>query len=99
MIAERIGASISNGVREKARIKYFDLARNDIKRLYKTQDEIDRVTEIFDDAYEQSRNKKIKIIRKPNSIKNFLVRWKIRFKYGIHWNKPLYPFRLIRNYS
>ncbi len=99
MIAERIGASISKGVGEKARIKYFDLARNDIKRLYKTQDEIDRVTEIFDDAHEQSRNKKIKIIRKPNSLKNFLVRWKIRFKYGIHWNKPLYPFRLIRNYS
>lgn len=95
MIVERVGER----PKEKMSIKYFDMARHDIKRLYKTPEEIDRVTGIFDAAYEQSRKKEIKIIRKPNRIKNFLVRWKIRFKYGIHWSKPFYPFRLIRNYS
>ena len=71
---------------------------DDIRQLYKTPMEIERVTKIIEDATMESLKKKIQVIREKSGTKRFLAKWYIRFKYGLHWSKPFYPVRVIRNH-
>lgn len=71
--------------------------RKQIHEVFKTPEEIARVEALLDAAEAQTKAKKIKSIRGNDPLKKFLTLWKIRFHYGIHWNKPFYPFRLAKN--
>ena len=75
-----------------------DTSIDDIEKLYRTPEEVARVIRILQEAEDQAYKKNIKRLREPNGLKKIVVRWKMRLRYGIHWSKPLYPFRLIRNY-
>ncbi len=69
-----------------------------IKEISKTPQEALRIESLLKEAFQQSKNRVIHDhIRKNRPLKRFLTLWKIRFIYGIHWSKPLYPFRLARN--
>lgn len=76
-----------------------DQFARDIEHLWKTPEERRRATELVTTMQEQSRERKIIQIRYPSDLKRFYGKWYIRFKYGIHWRKPLYPLRLARNYG
>ena len=80
---------------EKNHISPFLLKQ--IKALYKTPEEIERVKNILIEAQKESLEKSIRTTRKQRPLLKLLVKMKIMFKYGIHWSKPLYPFRLLRN--
>lgn len=75
----------------------FNTMEDDIKAITDTPEEAARVRKILEEAAEQSRAKRIKITRKLNPLRKFLTLIRLRFRYGIHWSKPFYPFRLIKN--
>ncbi len=72
---------------------------HDIDKFYPDPEENKRVKALLEKSEEQTQKKQIQSIRRPAPVKNFLARWEVRFKYGIHWSKPFYPLRLIRNYG
>ena len=82
---------------EKDKSSVISTMREQIGEIAKTSEEIAKIEQMLRTAEEQSRLKEIKTNREPNPLKRFLTLWKMRFKYGIHWKKPLYPFRLARN--
>lgn len=86
-------------VRTVPKQSYFESVREDIIQLYKSTEEVERVKQIFDEAEAQSRSKEIRQIRQQSRIKRILSLWFIRLKYGIHWKKKFYVFRLVKNYS
>ena len=71
--------------------------RDQISEIAKTPDEVAKVEEMLKNAEDQSRRKEIIITRKKQPLKKFIILWRMRLRYGIHWSKPLYPFRLARN--
>ncbi len=71
--------------------------RDQINEIARTPEEVSKIEYMLKVAEEQSRKKVIKITRKPDPTKKFITLWRNRFHYGIHWRKPLYPFRLVRN--
>jgi len=78
----------------------FKAFEADIIKMYKTPDEIERVKRIFESAELQTNRKEtLNTAGKPNRLKKFIIHWKIRFKYGIHWRKKFFLFRVIRNYG
>ena len=82
----------------KNKIKSIISTMNDqVHEIFKDQDKISAVEEMLKDAEIQSFKKVIIQTRQKNRIKKFFTLWLIRFKYGIHWRKPFYPFRLARN--
>lgn len=83
----------------KGTIPIFKSFYENVKTMYQTPEEMDRVNQILRVAEEQSLKKEIRLTRKPNVLRKMLVRWDVRFRYGIHWAKPFYPVRLIRNYA
>ena len=83
---------------KQKKIEIAESIIDDITKLYKTSSEINRVISILENAEIQSSKKQIIRVRKPNPIKKFFARWYIRFKYGIHWAKPFYPLRVLRNH-
>ncbi len=70
-----------------------------IDEIATTSSERAEAERILLSAFQQSQLKEIKINKKTKPLKKFFVLWKIRFKYGIHWRKPLYLFRIIKNVS
>ena len=82
---------------EKDKSSVINTMREQINEIARTPGEDSRIEEMLRVAEEQSRRKEIKITKKPNPLKRFYTLWKMRFKYGIHWSKLLYPFRLARN--
>ena len=82
---------------EKDKSSVISTMREQIGEIARTLEEVAKIEQMLSTAEEQSRLKEIKTNRKPNSLKRFFTLWKMRFKYGIHWKKPLYPFRLARN--
>ncbi len=81
----------------KEKVSVFSTMEDDIKAVCRTPEEEERVRKILLEAQEQTKKRGIRVTRKVRSIKKFLVAIKIAFKYGIHWSKPLYPFRLAKN--
>jgi MoaA/NifB/PqqE/SkfB family radical SAM enzyme len=77
---------------------YFELVQNDIVALYKTPEEVERVRQIFARAEDETRRKEIHRVRPPHPLKKLWARWYVRIKYGIHWRKRFYFFRLLRGY-
>ena len=78
----------------------FEAFEADIVKLYKTPEDIERVKKIFEKAESQTKQKEIpKPETKPNRLKKFVIHWKIRFRYGIHWRKKFFLFRVMRNYG
>ncbi len=75
----------------------FVTYEDDIKKLYKTEEEREKVRKILKETVNQSNRKEILSIREVKPLKKFISRWKLRFVYGVHWKKPFYPFRLARN--
>ncbi len=75
----------------------FCTKEDDIKAITKTQEEANKVRKLLDEAEEQSRKKEIRVTRKGNRFVKHITLFRIYFKYGIHWRKPLYPIRLARN--
>jgi MoaA/NifB/PqqE/SkfB family radical SAM enzyme len=71
--------------------------REQISEIAKTPEEVAKIEQMLRIAEEQSRRKEIKVTSKKHPLKKFFTLWKMRFRYGIHWSKPLYPFRLARN--
>ena len=71
--------------------------RDQISEIAKTEDEVSKVEDMLKNAEEQSRRKKIIAARKVQPLKKAITLWRMRLRYGIHWSKPLYPFRLARN--
>ncbi|MBU1863834.1 MAG: radical SAM protein [Candidatus Omnitrophica bacterium] len=71
--------------------------REQINEIAKTPEEVKKSEGMLRVAEEQSRRKKINVTVQKKSLKKFVVLWKNRFKYGVHWSKPWYPFRLARN--
>ena len=72
----------------------FSTYEDDIKKMYKTEEERDRVRRILREAEEQSGEKEIKVVRKETPLKKLFLRWFIKIKYGVHFSKPFYPLRL-----
>ncbi len=83
---------------KKEKASVFCTYEDDIKRLYKTEEERERVIKILREAEEQSEKKEIKQVRKHKPVRKFFLRLMIKMRYGIHWSKPFYPFRLARNF-
>lgn len=81
----------------KEKVFVFSTMEDDIKAITSTPEEAERVRKILLEAAEQSRTRRIKITRKVNRLQKFLTLIRIRFRYGVHWKKPFYPFRLLRN--
>ncbi len=79
------------------KVSVFSTKEDDIKSVCKTPEERARLSKLLDEAEEQSKRKEIFRTKRPRNFLKYLILWKIRFHYGIHWNKPLYPFRLLRN--
>jgi len=79
------------------RISVFSTIEDDIAKIAKTREEAERIRKKLKEAEEQTKRKQVIITRKYNPVKKFLTLWHIRFKYGIHWRKPFYPFRIIWN--
>ena len=82
-------------VKEKAFV--FDTMEEDITASTSTPDEAARARKILLEAAEQTRKKEIKITRKVEPFKKLLTLIRLRFRYGVHWKKPFYPIRLLRN--
>lgn len=82
---------------KKDKSSVISTMREQIGEIAKTSEEVAKIEHMLCTAEEQTRLKVIKTDREPNPLKRFFTLWKIRFKYGIHWKKPLYPFRLARN--
>jgi len=68
-----------------------------IESLYKIPEDIERVKGIIIKAQEETNARHIAVAKKIKSPFKLMVKFKIMLKYGIHWSKPFYPFRLIRN--
>lgn len=69
----------------------------ELKAIYKTPEEFEHVKGLLKKAEEESEKKEVKVIRKVRPILNKIIKVKIMLKYGIHWSKPFYPFRVARN--
>ena len=82
---------------ENIKSSVISTMRDQIREIAKTPEAVARIEQMLLMAEDQSRQKEIKTTRKPKPVKRFFALWKMRFKYGIHWSKPLYPFRLARN--
>lgn len=83
----------------KEKQSLFEAFQSDIVWLYKTPEEIERVKKIFEKAESQTKQKELpRTERKSNRLKKFVIHWKIRLKYGIHWRKKLFLFRVVKNY-
>ena len=80
-----------------AKASVFCTKEDDIEKITRTPGEADQVRALLDEAEQQSAEKKIRTTRKGSALLKHLVLFKIYFHYGIHWRKPLYPFRLLRN--
>ncbi|SDT85578.1 radical SAM/SPASM domain-containing protein [Desulfobacula phenolica] len=76
----------------------FITYEDDIKKMYPTKEEQEKVLYILYKAKEESEKKAIKRIREVKPFSIFIKRLGVKIKYGIHWKKPFYPFRLLRNY-
>ncbi|MBI5558970.1 MAG: radical SAM protein [Deltaproteobacteria bacterium] len=81
----------------KSKISVFCTKEDDIAKITSNEEEAAKVRALLDTAEQQSQEKKIRRIRKGNMLIKHLVLLKIYMRYGIHWRKPLYPFRLARN--
>lgn len=77
----------------------FVAVEDDIRRLYKTEDEIKRVAAIYQKAVEETEAKKIIRVRPVGPIAKYLTQWYVKVLYGIHFRKPFYPLRLLKNYA
>lgn len=88
-----------DSVANNKKTKKFKIPLDEVRKIYPDPDDFARVITILEDAENQSERKEIPSSVKVNSLKRFLAKWHIRFRYGIHWKKPLYPLRLIRNYG
>ncbi|MCP4763569.1 MAG: radical SAM protein [archaeon] len=77
--------------------KLSNINSDELSVIFKKDEAIRKAFKILIEADEQSKRKDI-IIKKELGvfIKN-VKKIKLMLKYGIHWNKPLYPFRLARN--
>ena len=82
---------------EEERDTIFKTMFEQIKEVTKIPDEISKIQEMLRTAEKQSQRKEIKTKSKSSEIRKFFILLKIRLYYGIHWKKPLYPFRLARN--
>ena len=68
-----------------------------IQEIYQNPSDADRVKMLVRKAEEESRLKEIRPLKKVRPLYNKWVFFKIMYRYGIHWAKPIYPFRLLRN--
>ncbi|MBF0358317.1 MAG: radical SAM protein [Magnetococcales bacterium] len=75
----------------------LEAMQGDVERVFKDPEQQKKVFQMLVEADEQTKARKVVNTKTEEPFKKFLTLWKIRFKYGIHWKKPLYPFRLIRN--
>jgi len=79
--------------------KVFDSFREDLAKMYpKDSAMIQKTMDILGEAAEHTEAKRVRVVERGNWFRR-LVSWThIRFVYGIHWKKPFYPARLVRNY-
>jgi MoaA/NifB/PqqE/SkfB family radical SAM enzyme len=75
----------------------IEAMRGDVQRVFKDPKEQERVMQMLVIAEAQTKERRVINTREEEPFKKFITLWKIRFKYGIHWKKPFYPFRLARN--
>jgi MoaA/NifB/PqqE/SkfB family radical SAM enzyme len=75
----------------------IDTMREQIDEVFKTPEEVRRIEVLLEETEQQTAARKIVPVREYSWLKKNLTLWKIRFHYGIHWNKPFYPFRLAKN--
>jgi MoaA/NifB/PqqE/SkfB family radical SAM enzyme len=91
-------AALKEGLtKETLKTNVIDTMRADIRMIARTPEEVARIERLLDEAEAHSRAKRIKAIRKRKAWKKFLTLWKIRWRYGLHWRKPGYVFRIMRN--
>jgi len=82
---------------KKTNQSLIETMRDQINEIAKSPEEVNKIEDMLKVAEEQSELKKIRTTREKQSLKKAITLWKIRFRYGIHWSKPFYPFRLARN--
>ncbi|MBF0138158.1 MAG: radical SAM protein [Magnetococcales bacterium] len=75
----------------------LDAMRLDVDKVFKEPADRVRVLEMLKKAKEETAKRQIIHVRQEEPLNKFLTLWRIRFRYGIHWSKPFYPFRLARN--
>ncbi|MEO5370886.1 MAG: radical SAM protein [Magnetococcus sp. DMHC-1] len=75
----------------------LDAMRLDVDKVFKEPADRVRVLEMLKKAKEETAKRQIIRVRQEEPLNKFLTLWRIRFRYGIHWSKPFYPFRLARN--
>ncbi|MBF0179301.1 MAG: radical SAM protein [Magnetococcales bacterium] len=75
----------------------LETMRANIKHVFKDPAQQVKVNKLLDEAIEQTNRREVKHVRSVDPVKKFINLWRLRFRYGIHWKKPFYPFRLARN--
>ena len=81
----------------KNKISVFSSMDEDIAQTYKNPADAARAKRLLLEAREQSRRRRVVVTRKYNPLKKFVNLWRFRFKYGIHWRKKGYFFRILWN--
>lgn len=69
----------------------------EIRAVFKDEHEVQRVKEILAKLARQTAGKEIPPARQISGLTRLKSKLFIMFHYGLHWSKPLYPFRLLRN--
>ena len=79
--------------------KVFDSFREDLAKMYSgDSDKIQKTLDILAEAAEETAAEQIRVVP-SGSLWRRLKSWThIRFAYGIHWEKPYYPLRFLRNH-
>lgn len=75
----------------------FETMRGQIDEISEIPTESLKIEKMLHEAHVQSKDKEVMPKRRRNRLKRYMVLWRNRFYYGIHWKKPLYPLRLARN--
>ncbi|MBF0193643.1 MAG: radical SAM protein [Magnetococcales bacterium] len=75
----------------------IEAMRGDVQRVFKDPEQQERVMQMLVVAEAQTKERRVINTKEEEPFKKFITLWRIRFRYGIHWKKPFYPFRLARN--
>ena len=82
---------------QEDKISVFSTMEDDVESIFKDPEEAKKVRRLLQEAKEQSEKKVVRVTRECGSVKKFVNLWRTRFRYGIHWSKLGYPFRLVWN--
>ncbi len=77
----------------------FVTYEDDIQKMWKTEAEREHVRSLLRAAQEESDNRTINVTRPVEPLRKKWAGMMILLKYGIHWRKPFYPLRLVKNFA